>query len=65
MTSKAALCVWLGRRSRRIIVQNITLSAIIVVGLVVRTFAADLSMFSAVLSHEGSEASSSSTAEPR
>lgn len=53
--SKLRYAFELGRRSQRIIVQNITLSAIIVVGLVVGTFAADLSMFSAVLSHEGSE----------
>lgn len=53
--SKLRYAIELGRSSRRIIFQNIALSVLIVVGLVVGTFAADLSMLAAVLGHEGSE----------
>ncbi len=45
----------LGRRTRRIIAQNIAVSMLIVVGLVAGVFAMDLSLFAAVLGHEGSE----------
>jgi Cd2+/Zn2+-exporting ATPase len=53
--SKLRYAIELGRRSRRIIFQNVAMSVIIVVGLVAATFAADLSMLAAVLGHEGSE----------
>ncbi|MFO0575349.1 MAG: cation-translocating P-type ATPase [Polyangia bacterium] len=53
--SKLRYAFELGRRSRRIIFQNIALSGLIVLGLVVGTLAADLSMLAAVLGHEGSE----------
>lgn len=53
--SKLRYAIELGRRSRRIIFQNIAMSVLIVVGLVIGTFAADLSMLAAVLGHEGSE----------
>ena len=45
----------LGRRSARVIRQNIVVSLLIVVALVAGTFLADLSMFAAVVGHEGSE----------
>lgn len=53
--SKLSYAIELGRRSRRIIFQNLALSVLIVIGLVTATFAADLSMLAAVLGHEGSE----------
>ena len=53
--SKLRYAIELGRSSRRIIFQNVAMSVIIVVGLVIGTFAANLSMLAAVLGHEGSE----------
>ena len=53
--SKLRYAFELGRRSRRVITQNIAASLVIVFALVVATFAAGLSMFGAVLGHEGSE----------
>ena len=45
----------LGKRTRRIILQNLTVSMLIVVALVAGTLGAQLSMFGAVVGHEGSE----------
>jgi len=45
----------LGRRTRRLIAQNIALALLIVVALVIGVFAGELSMFAAVVGHEGSE----------
>lgn len=53
--SKLEYAVKLGRRSRRIIAQNIGVSLIVVAVLVTGVFAVDLSMFAAVIGHEGSE----------
>ncbi|MCC7542715.1 MAG: heavy metal translocating P-type ATPase [Deltaproteobacteria bacterium] len=53
--SKLEYAVKLGRRSTRIIAQNIGISLVIVAGLVTGVFAAGLSMFAAVVGHEGSE----------
>ena len=53
--SKLEYAIRLGRRSRRLILQNLAASMAIVVGLVAGTFLADLSMFAAVIGHEGSE----------
>ena len=53
--SKLEYAVKLGRRSKRLIVQNIAISLLIVTALVVGVFAVDLSMFAAVIGHEGSE----------
>ena len=53
--SKLEYAVTLGRRSRRIIAQNIGLSLLIVAVLATGVFAIDLSMFAAVVGHEGSE----------
>jgi len=53
--SKLEYAVTLGRRSRRIIAQNIGVSLVIVAVLAAGVFAVDLSMFAAVVGHEGSE----------
>lgn len=53
--SKLEYAVTLGRRSTRIIAQNIGLSLFIVTALVTGVFAVGLSMFAAVVGHEGSE----------
>lgn len=53
--SKLEYAVKLGRRSTRIIAQNIGLSLMIVALLVAGVFAIGLSMFAAVVGHEGSE----------
>jgi heavy metal translocating P-type ATPase len=53
--SKLQYAIRLGRRSERVIMQNIAASLLVVAVLVVGTFAADLSMFGAVVGHEGSE----------
>lgn len=53
--SKLQYAVELGRRSRRVIFENIGLSIAIVAVLVIGTFGADWSMLTAVLGHEGSE----------
>jgi Cd2+/Zn2+-exporting ATPase len=53
--SKLEEAVLLGRKTRRIIAQNLVLSGLIVVVLVAGTLFGDLSMFGAVLGHEGSE----------
>ncbi|MGI8998904.1 MAG: HAD-IC family P-type ATPase [Candidatus Limnocylindria bacterium] len=52
---KLRLAFHIGRQSSRLIRQNIVASLAIVIVLVVATFAADLSMFAAVIGHEGSE----------
>lgn len=53
--SKIPYAIALGKRSRRVIFQNLAVSSLIVAGLVVGTFAAGLSMLAAILGHEGSE----------
>mgnify|MGYP001402599018 CR=1 FL=1 len=53
--SKLEYAIKLGRRSTRIIAQNIGISLLIVAALVTGVFAAGLSMFAAVVGHEGSE----------
>ena len=53
--SKLEYTFRLGRRSASVIRQNIVVSMLIVVALVAGTFLADLSMFAAVVGHEGSE----------
>ena len=53
--SRIPYAVGLGKRSRRVIFENLAVSSLIVVGLVVGTFAAGLGMLGAVLGHEGSE----------
>jgi heavy metal translocating P-type ATPase len=53
--SKLHEVILLGRRARRVILQNITAALVIVGVLVAGTFLADLSMFAAVVGHEGSE----------
>ncbi len=53
--SKLAYAIDLGRRSKRVILQNISASLIIVAVLMLGTLFSDLSMVVAVLSHEGSE----------
>lgn len=53
--SKLHEVILLGRRARRVILQNIAAALLIVVVLVAGTFLADLSMFAAVVGHEGSE----------
>lgn len=53
--SKLEYALVLGRRSRGIIMQNISIALLIVVGLVTGVFAVGLSMFAAVVGHEGSE----------
>ena len=53
--SRLAYVIQLGHRSERLIFQNIALSLLIVTVLVIGTFIGSLSMFSAVLGHEGSE----------
>ena len=53
--SKLPYAIGLGKRSRRIILENLAVSTLIVAGLVVGTFAAGLGMLGAVLGHEGSE----------
>ena len=53
--SKLEYALTLGRRSKRIILQNIALALLIVAALVTGVFAVGLSMFAAVLGHEGSE----------
>ncbi|MCC7140024.1 MAG: heavy metal translocating P-type ATPase [Planctomycetes bacterium] len=53
--SQLDYAVRLGRRSRRIVVQNVAASLLIVAALVTGVFAANLSMFAAVIGHEGSE----------
>lgn len=53
--SKLEYALTLGRRSTRLIAQNIAVSLLIVVGLLVGVFAADVSMFAAVVGYEGSE----------
>jgi Cd2+/Zn2+-exporting ATPase len=53
--SKVEYAVELGRRSTGIIRQNVVASLVVVVALVTGVFAADLSMFAAVVGHEGSE----------
>ena len=53
--SKLEEAVLLGRKTRRIITQNLVMSGLIVVVLVAGTLFGDLSMFGAVLGHEGSE----------
>jgi heavy metal translocating P-type ATPase len=53
--SKLQYAIRLGRRSERVIMQNIVVSLLIVAALVIGTFVADLSMFGAVVGHEGSE----------
>ena len=53
--SKLEEAVLLGRKTRRIIAQNLVMSGLIVVVLVAGTLFGDLSMFGAVLGHEGSE----------
>ena len=45
----------LGRRTRRILAQNIGASLVIVAALVVGVFAGEVTMFGAVIAHEGSE----------
>lgn len=52
---KLEYAVKLGRRSTRIIAQNIGVSLVIVAVLVTGVFAVGLSMFAAVVGHEGSE----------
>ncbi len=53
--SKLEYAFKLGRRSRRLIAQNVTIALVVVVALVTGVFAAGLSMFAAVVGHEGSE----------
>ena len=53
--SKLEYAIRLGHRSGRVILQNIVAALAIVTALVIGTFAIDLSMFSAVVGHEGSE----------
>lgn len=53
--SKLEYALKLGRRSTRIIAQNVTVSPLIVAALVTGVFAVGLSMFAAVVGHEGSE----------
>jgi len=53
--SKLEYAVKLGRRSTRIIAQNVGVSLFIIAALVTGVFAAGLSMFAAVVGHEGSE----------
>ncbi len=53
--SKIEEAIALGKRSRRVILQNISASMLIVAVLVIATFFADLSMVAAVIGHEGSE----------
>lgn len=53
--SKLEYAVGLGRRCTRVIAQNLAVSLLIVAGLVTGVFAGDLSMFAAVVGHEGSE----------
>lgn len=53
--TKLDYAVKLGRRSTRIVAQNMALSLAIVAALVLGVFALDLSMFAAVIGHEGSE----------
>jgi Cd2+/Zn2+-exporting ATPase len=53
--SRLPYAIGLGKRSRRVILENIGIATLIVLGLVVGTFAADFSMLTAVLGHEGSE----------
>lgn len=53
--SKLEYAVKLGRRSNRIIAQNVGASLLIVAALVTGVFALGLSMFAAVVGHEGSE----------
>jgi Cd2+/Zn2+-exporting ATPase len=53
--SKLEYAIKLGRKSARIIAQNIAISLLIVAALATGVFALDLSMFAAVVGHEGSE----------
>ena len=53
--SKLEEAVLLGRKTRRIIAQNLVASGLIVLVLVAGTLFGDLSMFGAVVGHEGSE----------
>lgn len=52
---KLPYIVQLGRQTHRVVLQNITLSILIVVVLVIGTLGFDLSMLGAVIGHEGSE----------
>lgn len=53
--SKLEYALQLGRKTRRLIHQNVAASLIVVVALVAGVFAAGLSMFASVVAHEGSE----------
>lgn len=53
--SKLAYALGLARRSRRVILQNLVMSIVIVAGLVTGTLLGEFGMLTAVLSHEGSE----------
>ena len=52
---KLAWAIGLGRRSRRVILQNLSLSLLIIAVLVAGTLLGEFGMLTAVLGHEGSE----------
>lgn len=53
--SKLSYVLGLARRSRRVILQNLSMSVLIVAALVVGTLIGEFGMLTAVLGHEGSE----------